>query len=473
MALASNSPPFNPVARLVRVALACELSAEQVLLAVRDEPWPFALSGNWAGGGAIVGARPLRLASESDDPFALLEQLPALNHDGHRDADESAVGGGWFGWLGYGLGRRIERLPEPPARPVPIPAFHMAYYDHVLRQDRRGRWWFEALVTPGHEAALEARLAWLQGRLRYPPEPPPRQLTPPPFRVVDPRADGHVAAVRECRERISAGEIFQANLCLRLETSWVGDVTRLYARAAPRLRPAYGGVFPAPWGGIVSFSPELFLRRRGRTIITRPIKGTIRRQDDAERADAALRTLRGSLKDHAEHVMIVDLMRNDLGRVCVYGTIDANLTPDAESHPGVWHLVSSVTGVLRQDVGDGQLLRATFPPGSVTGAPKVQAMRVIAELEPTARELYTGAVGLASPVAGLEFNVAIRTFEACDGRLWLGAGGGIVAESNPRHELEECLLKARPLLAAIDSSLAGDRPISLAMASPNVRRRSS
>jgi para-aminobenzoate synthetase/4-amino-4-deoxychorismate lyase len=152
--------------------------------------------------------------------------------------------------------------------------------------------------------------------------------------------------------------------------------------------------------------------------------------------------------------MIVDLMRNDLGRVSEYGSVVAPRTPDAEAHPGLWHLVTRVHGRLRPAVGDGELLRATFPPGSVTGAPKVQAMRVISELESTGREVYTGAIGFASPVAGLELNVAIRTFELRDSRLWLGAGGGIVADSDPAREFEEALVKARPLAAAIGSSVA-------------------
>jgi para-aminobenzoate synthetase/4-amino-4-deoxychorismate lyase len=152
--------------------------------------------------------------------------------------------------------------------------------------------------------------------------------------------------------------------------------------------------------------------------------------------------------------MIVDLMRNDIGRVCAYGTVEAPRLPEAEPHPGVWHLVSKVHGRLRPGVGHADLLRATFPPGSVTGAPKIQAMRVISELEPTGREVYTGAIGFASPLAGLELNVAIRTFEQCNGRLWLGAGGGIVADSDPEHEFEEALVKAGPLAAAIGSRIA-------------------
>jgi para-aminobenzoate synthetase/4-amino-4-deoxychorismate lyase len=151
--------------------------------------------------------------------------------------------------------------------------------------------------------------------------------------------------------------------------------------------------------------------------------------------------------------MIVDLMRNDLGRVCEYGSVAAPRRPTAEAHPGLWHLVSHVEGRLRAGVADGDVLRATFPPGSVTGAPKVQSLRVIAALERAGREVYTGAIGFASPIAGLELSVAIRTLEMSGGHLWLGAGGGIVADSDPRRELEEALTKARPIAAAVGSSV--------------------
>jgi anthranilate/para-aminobenzoate synthase component I len=144
--------------------------------------------------------------------------------------------------------------------------------------------------------------------------------------------------------------------------------------------------------------------------------------------------------------MITDLVRNDLGRVCVSGSITVPSLARPEPHPGVWHLVTTVEGILRDEVSDASLLRASFPPGSVTGAPKVRAMELIADLESSAREVYTGAIGYSSPVAGMELNVAIRTFEICGGRVWLGAGGGIVSDSDPQAELEECFTKATPLI---------------------------
>jgi len=385
-----------------------------------------------------------------DDPFARLEDQPEPRGD-------AVVGGGWFGWLGYGLGALIEDLPERPPRPHPLPDAHLAFYDHVLRMDAEGTWFFEALDEGGRgetsragdtaPGGADARLARLLTLLAAAPEP--EAPAPTPFSFHAPGGAGHVAAVADCIERIAAGEIFQANVCLRLEADHDGSIADLFAHAVPQLEPAYAACFVTPTGGIASLSPELFLRRDGRTVTTGPIKGTAPRSGDPA-------ALRGSEKDRAEHVMIVDLMRNDLGRVAEYGSVEAPVAPEAQPHSGVWHLVSEVRAQLAPGNGDAALLRATFPPGSVTGAPKVQAMKVIAALEATGREVYTGAIGFASPHAGLELNVAIRTFEADHEHLWLGVGGGIVADSDPEAELEECLVKARPLIDAIGGWIRPD-----------------
>ncbi|HET9105019.1 MAG TPA: chorismate-binding protein [Solirubrobacteraceae bacterium] len=435
------------------MALDGRADAATVLRRLSGERLPFALTGRWTGGGAILGSEPLAVAGPHADPFATLDALPALAPDSAGPGGPAIVGGGWFGWLGYRLGARIERLPAGPPRPVVMPEHHLAYYDHVLRRDPDGRWWFEALATPRREPELRARLAHLRAVVAGRGEPHAPATPVPPLTLAPAAAAHHLDAVADGVRRIAAGEIFQANLCLSLRSETTASATELYAAALARADPAYGAAFATPAGGVASLSPELFLRRRGRDVVSAPIKGTLPRPPGAPAAAAALARLRASAKDAAEHVMIVDLMRNDLGRVCTYGSVHATPVPEAEAHPGLWHLVSRVQGRLRPGVGDGELLRATFPPGSVTGAPKVQAMHVIAALEATAREVYTGAIGYASPLAGLELNVAIRTLELHDGAMWLGAGGGIVADSDPRAELEEALAKARPVAAALGTTV--------------------
>ena len=255
-------------------------------------------------------------------------------------------------------------------------------------------------MTPGREEAIARRRDALAARLADPPQP--RPFGTRDWRWI-PSAAGHAEAVEACRTRIAAGDLFQANLCMRLEGRLEGDAFDLFATAAQALPTDRAAFVAGPWGTVASLSPELFLARAGRTVRSAPIKGT-RPADQREE-------LARSEKDRAENVMIVDLVRNDLGRVCRPGTVRVTALAEVRPHAGVWHMVSEVEGELRDGVGDSGLLRASFPPGSVTGAPKLAALDVIAELESTGREAYTGAIGFASPLAGLELSVAIRTFE--------------------------------------------------------------
>jgi para-aminobenzoate synthetase/4-amino-4-deoxychorismate lyase len=435
-----GSPPSSssaPVAGGFRAPLPSGLTPEEAVLWLRDDARPFALVGDWLGCGAVLGSEPVRVAAADADPFSLLEAQRDL-----RPSDGVAVGGGWVGWLGYGLGARVEQLPPSPPARCPRPEFSLAFHDHVVLFDGE-QWWFEALWSAEREEALRERLSVWEERLATPPAPR-RAVALTPFALVGNGRPGHLAAVADCRRRIAAGELFQANLCVRLEARLEGDAVDLFTQGLTRARPRMGAMVD----GVVSLSPERFLRRSGRSVRTEPIKGTRTRAGTASERRAALAELVESTKDAAEHVMIVDLMRNDLGRVCEYGTITAQ-APRVEAHAGVWHLVSTVSGRLRDEVGDGALLRACFPPGSVTGAPKIQAMKVIAALEATRRELYTGAIGIASPIAGLDLSVAIRTFETQGRTIWFGAGGGIVADSDPELELAEALAKAHGPITAI------------------------
>ncbi len=417
------------------------LEPHEAVTWLRGDERPFALAGEWLGGLTVLGSHPERVADPDADPFSVIATQPEVV------GGEAVVGGGWVGWLGYGLGSLVEQLPPSPPAPIVCPAFSLAFYDHVVVSDGE-RWWFEGLWSAERAAFLDERLRVWSERLRTAP-PAGGGSVPGAFAVAANGASGHVAAVADCRRRIVQGELYQANLCVRLAAEFAGDPLDLFVRALPRAQPRFGAFV----GGVLSLSPERFLRRSGRDVRTEPIKGTRPRTgSEAERA-AARDALLESTKDAAEHVMIVDLMRNDLGRVCAYGSVEA-LEPRVEGHAGVWHLVSTVTGQLRDGVGDGDLLRATFPPGSVTGAPKVQAMKVIAALEATRREVYTGAIGIASPVAGLDLSVVIRTFETAGNAIWMGAGGAIVADSDPEQELAEALIKAAGPIAAIGGSVA-------------------
>jgi para-aminobenzoate synthetase/4-amino-4-deoxychorismate lyase len=444
--------------RALRVALDGEVPAAHAGLLLRDDARPFALVGRWAGAAALAGSEPVRIADQQrEDPFALLDEQPPLS----GELPDGFVGGGWFGALGYGLGRRLETLGPPPPAPAGerLPAAMLAFYDHLLRCDADGRWWFEALWSDARADVLEQRLAELSARVAA-GVAGPRRVVSGPWQAT-PSLAAHARAVQACRERIAAGDLFQANLSLRLHASVEGEALDLFTRGVAALAPDRGAWLTGPWGAVASLSPELFVARTGDVVRTAPIKGTRPRPVDAADAEAQRAELAGAAKDRAENVMIVDLMRNDLGRVSEPGSIAVTALAEVRPHAGVWHLVSEVRGRRRQDVGDGALVAALFPPGSVTGAPKLAAMDVISTLESTARQTFCGAIGFASPAAGLELSVAIRTFECVGGHAWLDVGGGVVADSDPAAEAAEALAKARPLLAAIGAELEdeGEAPI--------------
>ena len=266
----------------------------------------------------------------------------------------------------------------------------------------------------------------------------------------------HRRGVLECLEAIAAGEIYQACVCTQFVGRLDGTPVDFFVDAVTRTSPARAAFVAGDWGAVASLSPELFLRRRGDAMVSSPIKGTLPRQ-----ADPA--ALRASAKDVAENIMIVDLVRNDLSRVAITGSVTVPELLAVRPAPGVWHLVSTVSTRVDVDVPMADVLDATFPPASVTGTPKTRARQLLSQWEPHRRGAYCGTVGLASPVAGTELNVAIRTveFDAHRGAV-LGVGGGITADSDPDAEWEECLHKAAPILGAIrrdGSARRGFRPV--------------
>jgi para-aminobenzoate synthetase component 1 len=343
----------------------------------------------------------------------------ANGEDAFTALDELARGGFWVGFCSYDLGRSVERVTANAVDDLGLP--DLAF----VRFERR-----DVVSEPPRPAAPVDLGSGTSS------------LTP----------EEHAHRVDEIRSLLLAGECYQVNLTRRITFDAQPDPLALFSQVsnAPHsMVCTFGSALPGV--AIVSASPELFLRVDGSRIETRPIKGTAR-----DRA-----SLIASAKDHAENVMIVDLARNDLGRVCEFGTVDVPELLRVETQPGLHHLVSSVTGTLRPGIRLGDVLRATFPPASVTGAPKPRVMQAIDELEPVRRGIYCGAIGwIDGDTDRAELAVAIRTFIMANGRTTLGVGGGIVADSRADHEWAETELKPAHLLhvaGAFETEPVGSR----------------
>jgi para-aminobenzoate synthetase / 4-amino-4-deoxychorismate lyase len=428
-------------ARPYRLELASDISPTAVIAQLSEDDHPGALWGDWFGGGVLIFCHPLRVVEPADARagFAYLDEQPTLSDSG---STSEVVGGGWLACFGYDPGTTT-----------------LGFYDSLLRWQPDAGWCFESLGLEGRQGANAAALGHWTAILSTRTESI-TSLQVGPFRLSSAAVsyrDHYLAAVEEVISRIDHGRFYQLNLCIRLHAEVDSTAPVIFGRLCDQLRPAFGGLITGPRSPssshmITSFSPELFLRIRDRTVLTAPIKGTAPGGADDEGAAA----LRASAKDAAENVMIVDLMRNDLSRVCRPGTVAVQDLLAIQPHLGVWHLVSAVRGELEPSATMAQVLAAAFPPGSVTGAPKISAQQGISDLESEPRRAYTGSIGLVSPLAGADFNVIIRSFELSGRHLQLGVGGGITVDSVPMREWYECLHKAAPLITAAGSVLDRD-----------------
>ncbi len=353
--------------------------------------------------------------------------------------------GGGVGFLSYDLGWQLERLPRRTEDDLHTPELSWAFYDAVVAIPASGTPLLCVTPAPGEpEDRLEAKRAEWERELR---SLPPYDSVPPGRAAGAPRAtftrDAYLRAVGALKERIAAGDLYQANLSQRFAIPFEGDAHAYFEELRARNPAPFGAFLNWPEFTVLSSSPERFLRLRRGRVETAPIKGTRPRgrtpAEDRELADA----LATSEKDRAEHLMIVDLERNDLGRVCRIGSVHVPERFVLEAHPTVWHLVSTVAGELGADRDTVDLLRATFPGGSITGAPKLKAMEILEGLEPTRRGLYTGSIGYMGRDGDLDLSIVIRTAILKDGTAYLQVGGGIVADSDPASEYQETLDKAK------------------------------
>jgi para-aminobenzoate synthetase component 1 len=404
-------------------------------------------------------ADPFRVVADRLEPWAtpMIPGLPPFQ-------------GGAAGLLGYGLSRAVESLPAPRRDEFRVPDLVLGLHDWVLAFDPARPSAF--LISTGFPETGEAAERRARRRrdqvlevLAGPParceqlvgERPLRQdelapSWPAPGKdglLSNFSGEGYREAVRRAIEYIRAGDVFQVNLSQRLLHPAETSPVELYRRLRTSNPAAFAGYLDAGSAVIASSSPEQFLQLEEGRVVTRPIKGTRARGYTPEADSWGREALRESEKDRAENVMIVDLLRNDLSRVCRPGTVTVPRLFEAERHPTVHHLVSEVRGELKPGLGALDLLRAAFPGGSITGAPKVRAMEIIAELEPTARGPYCGSLGWIGWHGGMSLNILIRTMTVSRGWIQLPAGGGIVALSDPALEYQETLHKAEGMIRAL------------------------
>ncbi|MEZ6110025.1 MAG: aminodeoxychorismate synthase component I [Pirellulaceae bacterium] len=416
----------------------------------------------------------LTLAVDVGDP---LEQLAARLEPYHTDSLPALppFQGGAAGLLGYELGRSFERLPSPRFDEFGTPALSLGLYDVVVAFDHQAeRAWLVSQGFPALNARLRERRArerlhlfraWLTEANDAAAEvcTPPLAARPITVESLAPQFPvdrfpglssnfseaAYLEAVQRAVEYVHAGDVFQVNLTQRLLHPASDNPIALYLRLRERNPATFAGYYDLGEFQIVSASPERFVQVRERQVETRPIKGTRQRMARPEADLFAADDLQQSEKDRAENVMIVDLMRNDLSRVCRPDSVRVTQLCKLEAYQYVQHLVSAVEGTLADGRQPLDLIRAAFPGGSITGAPKVRAMEIIAELEPTARGPYCGSLGYLGFDGSLDLSILIRTITAGRGWWQLPVGGGIVAQSDPRSEYEETWHKATGLVRAL------------------------
>lgn len=387
------------------------------------------------------------VALQQDNPFSVIQRLLA-DFSTNRREDGPPFQGGAIGYFGYEMGGLLERLPGTAVDDLGLPDMSIGFYDWVVAFDHAsGRSW---LVTT--KFSREGRAQWVRDRIAEGSDTSSSRNGLPSI-ASNLRSnftrERYVEAVKRVKKYIAAGDIYQANISQRFEATVDADPWELYYSLRRTAPAPFGAYLGFPEFSVLSASPEQFLRLERGIVETRPMKGTRPRGTTNEDDIRLGRELATSEKDRAENIMIVDLLRNDLGRVCLPGTIRVPQLFTVENYPNVHQLVSSVTGKLRPEHDAVDLLKACFPGGSVTGAPKIRAMEIIDEIEPVQRGVYCGAIGYIGFDGSMQLSIPIRTMVAKGQRVYLQVGGGIVADSDPESEYQETLDKARGGLEAL------------------------
>jgi para-aminobenzoate synthetase component 1 len=443
-------------------ALQAGPSVEAAVVSFSTGPAPFVLESSAVdptyGRFTVLGFDPVHTLTIDRDEPQPIDRLAehAARYPACRSPQEVPFVGGWVGYLSYEAGLGIEGLRPTTTADVDLPAARFCLYDTAAVFDHVAeRWYAVGVDWPGgvceDRPRLPERIEEVRRRLQSATAPPPvswdERLSSSPLPNMS-RQD-YLARVQRAKRYIEAGDVYQVNLTQRFSATTSAGPLDLYRRLRVANPSAYAALLAWDDRAVISSSPELFLDLRRGRVVTRPIKGTRPRVGDEALDALRRRQLAHSEKDRAELTMIVDLLRNDLGRVCEFGSVRVVSPAELEAHPTVYHLVGTVEGRLRGRCDWADLLRASFPGGSITGAPKIRAMQIIDELEPTCRSVYCGSIGYIGLNGSACLNIAIRTMILEAGRLHLFAGGAIVADSDPDDEYAETLAKAAGMLRAL------------------------
>lgn len=367
--------------------------------------------------------------------------------------------GGWLGWLGYDLAWEIEQLPQLKADPLPFPTAYWYEPESFAVLDHQQQILWLASTNPTQLDAMQNQLEQAdQGIKRHISESNtnPNPVTP----ILEMSQSDYIIAVQQAQKYIQSGDIFQANLSLRFAAHTSDQSWSIY-QALQEINPSpFASYWQTPWGAIISCSPERLIKLSGMQAQTRPIAGTRSRGATSIQDQQLAQELIANLKERAEHIMLVDLERNDLGKVCEWGTVKVDELLTIERYSHVMHLVSNIIGKLRLNCDPVDLIQAVFPGGTITGCPKVRCMEIIEELEPVKRSLFYGSCGYLDWRGNLDLNILIRTLlytelsnYTSDAIVWGQVGAGIVADSNPQKEWDESLQKAQAQLHALKLAL--------------------
>ena len=380
-----------------------------------------------------------------EDPFQLLQQQLEQQNQHPAANTDLPFQGGALGLFGYDLGRRVEKLPQMAQADITLPDMAVGIYDWALIADHHKK-----MLTLLSYGDTEQRWQWLCSQQSEPQQ----DFTLTSRWQANMTRQQYGEKFQRIQQYLRSGDCYQINLAQRFSADYQGDEWQAFQQLNASNRAPFSAFLRLPDNAVLSVSPERFLWLENQQIQTRPIKGTLPRLADAEQDAQQAQRLANSAKDRAENLMIVDLLRNDIGRVAEPGSVKVPELFVVEPFPAVHHLVSTITAILPERTPATELLRACFPGGSITGAPKVRAMEIIEELEPQRRSAYCGSIGYISACGTMDTNITIRTLFTESGRIYCSAGGGIVADSQEQAEYQETFDKVGRILPQLGEFIA-------------------